>query len=735
MVEPTKPGTDRDLDAQLREARGHHGAGRYAEAERFYRQILDRRPNYAEVMSKLGAVLAAQGRLDEVLSVLQRAVELDPDLADAHNNLGAAFRLQGRLDDAVAALQRALAINPDHVSAHVNLGTALQGLGQIDDAIVSYRKAIAIKPDLAATHVNLGTALQGLGRIDDAVASYREALAIAPGLADAHLNLGVALRRLGRLDDAVASYRKALAIDPNLASAHNSLGTALHHLGRLEDAVASYHEALAIQPVFAEAWNNLKGITKALLAAEADGDRRDDLRRDEFSPAARATTDFALFEYYLDSFKPHQADESFARAMAAMPPKADEAVTVDGGAPNSVGAPPLFGELVALLFIGRSGTGLLHSLIDGHPEISTLPGVYLRGFFNAGVWKRIAGDGWRNLPERFANEFAVLFDATSPRPIPSRLGEVGTNMGKVEGTTALGESRDEALSLDREKFCSEALRIIKGFEKVDPGTFLLIVHEAYERVLDSEAGKHVVFYHIHNPDDYAKLNFLRYAPSSRLVVMVREPIQSCEAWVSLHFKNNNYDQVVHNIITMLFDIDQVAYRMQESVGVRLEDLKTRPVATMRSLCTWLGIKEAPSLYQSTAQGKKWWGDPTSPDYDEDKGMSPFSNAPICRPVGTIFSAKDQFVLRTLYYPFSVRFGYRDPDAPRFERDLREVRPLLDDTLDFEKAFSENAGIDAAELKRCGTYRLLRASLMDRWDVLDEFKDYPHMLTPLEIMKE
>ena len=156
VVETTEPGTDSDLDAPLQEARGHHGAGRYAEAERIYRQILDRRPDDAEVMSKLGAALAAQGRLDEMLSVLQRAVELDPDLVEAHNNLGAAFRLQGRLEDAVAALRRALAINPDHVSAHVNLGAALQGLGRIDDAVASYRKAIAIKPDLVATQVKLG---------------------------------------------------------------------------------------------------------------------------------------------------------------------------------------------------------------------------------------------------------------------------------------------------------------------------------------------------------------------------------------------------------------------------------------------------------------------------------------------------------------------------------------------------------------------------------------------------
>ena len=27
-----------------------------------------------------------------------------------------------------------------------------------------------------------------------------------------------------------------------------------------------------------------------------------------------------------------------------------------------------------------------------------------------------------------------------------------------------------------------------------------------------------------------------------------------------------------------------------------------------------GIKEADSLYEMTAQGKKWWGDPSSQDF-------------------------------------------------------------------------------------------------------------------------
>ena len=61
--------------------------------------------------------------------------------------------------------------------------------------------------------------------------------------------------------------------------------------------------------------------------------------------------------------------------------------------------------------------------------------------------------------------------------------------------------------------------------------------------------------------------------------------------------------------TMLFEIDNIIYHKQNSVGVRLEDLKERPRQTIPALCKWMGIEETESLYEMTAQGKKWWGDP------------------------------------------------------------------------------------------------------------------------------
>ena len=242
-----------------------------------------------------------------------------------------------------------------------------------------------------------------------------------------------------------------------------------------------------------------------------------------------------------------------------------------------------------------------------------------------------------------------------------------------------------------------------------------------------------MFYHIHNPDDFGKLNFLRYAPDARLLMMVREPVQSCESLGSQTIScSNDYDKFSQPIISMLFAVDQVAFRMRDSVGVRLEDLKTRPEATLRSLCTWMGIEDSPTLYQMTAQGKKWWGDPSSPDYDTNKAMDPFDRTSIQRSVGTIFSEQDQFVLETLFYPFSVRFGYREPDQAAFEKDLKEIRPLLDELLDCEKTMSEKAQTDPDKFKRNGICLLLHAGLIDRWDVLNKFKDYPYLLSPLKI---
>ena len=76
---------------------------------------------------------------------------------------------------------------------------------------------------------------------------------------------------------------------------------------------------------------------------------------------------------------------------------------------------------------------------------------------------------------------------------------------------------------------------------------------------------------------------------------------------------------------------------------------------MAALCKLMGIKEEESLY-TTAQGKKWWGDQSTPNFLSGEKEA-FDHSLLTRLVGDIFSLSDQFVLGTLFYPFSVRFSY------------------------------------------------------------------------------
>ena len=87
-----------------------------------------------------------------------------------------------------------------------------------------------------------------------------------------------------------------------------------------------------------------------------------------------------------------------------------------------------------------------------------------------------------------------------------------------------------------------------------------------------------------------------------------------------------------------------------------------------------------------------------------------------------------------FYPFSVRFGYVAENITAFKEDLKAIKSLLDEPFGFQKQLAENLSQDLDTITRSGSALYLRAALHDRWAVLNEFNDYPHMLKPLVIQE-
>ncbi len=246
----------------LGDALRHHQAGRLAEAEQVYRQILAIDPDHADSLHLLGMIADRGGRPAAAIEMIRRSIAIDPAQASYHSNLGTILQAQGKLDEAVACYGRAVALRPEWPEVYSNLGNVLEAQGKLEEAVAAHQRALSRKPDFAEAWSNLGNTRRAQGNLPEAVACFERALALKPDYADAYNNLGSALGAQNRLDDAVACYERALALKPDFASAHNNLGNVFLDQDRLEDARAQYERALALNPSFANPHNSLGRIDK-----------------------------------------------------------------------------------------------------------------------------------------------------------------------------------------------------------------------------------------------------------------------------------------------------------------------------------------------------------------------------------------------------------------------------------------------------------------------------------------
>lgn len=250
------PGRVLLMDSQtplLQIAIQHHQAGRFAEAEQIYRQILASNPHHADVLYLLGALCLDTGRPGEALGFAQEAIRLNPAIAQYHFGLADVYRVQGYATKARASYEHALELNPGLAAARINLGVLLQQLNLPAEAEVHYREVTRLSPGDALAWNNLATVLLARGDRDEARACLEQALRIQPGYADAHNTLGSVWEQSGDYLRARACFEQALRLRPDFATAHYNLGAVCRLLGNTDQALASFEKATAYRPEFVEA--------------------------------------------------------------------------------------------------------------------------------------------------------------------------------------------------------------------------------------------------------------------------------------------------------------------------------------------------------------------------------------------------------------------------------------------------------------------------------------------------
>jgi tetratricopeptide (TPR) repeat protein len=187
----------------------------------------------AEYYFLVGRHLEGEGRLDDAVTALKRAIELAPKNAEPQAELAALYARQDKAGEAVDAAEAALAIDPKNREANRILGTVLAALAEQrqpahpgDDVSAYPRRAIAaleIARGDGTGDLSIDLALARLymqaRRPADAVPLLRRILLENPQYTEGALLLAQAQQAADAPADALATIDAVLAQDPSIVRA------------------------------------------------------------------------------------------------------------------------------------------------------------------------------------------------------------------------------------------------------------------------------------------------------------------------------------------------------------------------------------------------------------------------------------------------------------------------------------------------------------------------------------
>lgn len=221
-------------------------------------------PSFAEAHFNLGLVREEQGRFEEAIASLQRALNLKPRLHGANLFLAVAYYRMNRYPLALAAVNKETAAYPKDASAWMWEGVIQLAMDRPEDAATSLDKAVALAPDDVDVLYHRGQAHLLVSKN-----SYAKMFKADPKSWRVHQVLAQANSEADRPTDAIAEYQEAIKLAPTQPGLHEELGSEYRSAGIPLEAEAAFRRELEIDP-----FNALARYKLGVLAIERDdGDR------------------------------------------------------------------------------------------------------------------------------------------------------------------------------------------------------------------------------------------------------------------------------------------------------------------------------------------------------------------------------------------------------------------------------------------------------------------------------
>jgi len=165
-----------------------------------------------------------QGELDQAITRYRQMLQLDPTHSiECYNEIALMLAAQGKTEECVETLRKALdydekaGLNSNMANIYFSLGVALKKLGkndrartQFDLAIAGYRQFLEKDPKSIKTLVRMGDALAESARFAEAARYFQKAVVLNPTILENHVKTIQAMQFAGQIDSAIEHTTRAI---------------------------------------------------------------------------------------------------------------------------------------------------------------------------------------------------------------------------------------------------------------------------------------------------------------------------------------------------------------------------------------------------------------------------------------------------------------------------------------------------------------------------------------------
>ncbi|HUS12394.1 MAG TPA: tetratricopeptide repeat protein [Pyrinomonadaceae bacterium] len=239
-------------------ARAYESLQRLPEMLEALRKAIDLDQNNLEAKNKLANYyLAASKGRPELLTEAERlandVLQRDPKNIEGHILLSSVRFAQGKKDEALAELNRAIDLNPSRSESYLSLARFYMVTNDREKADEAFRKAISVEPGSALAHTEYGKYLVQTNRISEAEAELKKAVEVAaPTDRTARYSLATFYVINKQLDKAEETYKALAELDKDKPESQAILADFYSATNRSDDAVRIFQDILAKSPDYVQ---------------------------------------------------------------------------------------------------------------------------------------------------------------------------------------------------------------------------------------------------------------------------------------------------------------------------------------------------------------------------------------------------------------------------------------------------------------------------------------------------